>query len=191
MATSRVQLRPWQYRLIAVVTGVTLVTVGALATAVPASGQTNVEMGTLTVSDVNRTVDGDVSDVRIDTEINYEHDVPDATRRIIKLKAGPSADELETVTFVQDSDPQGKDSGSVTASGSLTELSAYSASDFDPALAGTQTRTVVVAAEIEVRRDGGSPVTTQVTEPVTVTLHDGAVLSADVGGSGSVSVNTA
>jgi len=191
MATSRLPLRPWQYRLVAIMTGVTLVTVAALLTATaPAAGQSDLELGTLTVSDVNRTVDGDVSDVQIDAQLDYSHDVPDATRRIVTLKAGPSADNLETVTFAQESGPAGTDSGSVSLSGSLTELDAYSASDFDPALADSQTRTVVVAAEIEVRRESGEPVVTQVTEPVTIQLHDGAVLSADVGGSGDITVNT-
>lgn len=190
MATNQ-RLRPWQYRLLAIMIGLTLVVGGAITAAtMPATGQTNVEMGEFRVGDVNETVDGDVSDVTLAADLAYQHDVPDATRRLVKLKVGPDEDNLETVAFVQDDDPSGQDSGTVTLSGSLTDTSAFDAADFDPALAESQTREVVVAATIEVRRANGDPVTTTVTDTVTVTLHDGATLSATVGGSGSINVAT-
>lgn len=190
MATNQ-RLRPWQYRLLAIMIGLTFVVGGAITAAtMPATGQTNVEMGEFRVGDVNETVDGDVSDVTLAADLSYQHDVPDATRRLVKLKVGPDEDNLETVAFVQDDDPSGQDSGTVTLSGSLTDTSAFDAADFDPALAESQTREVVVAATIEVRRANGDPVTTTVTDTVTVTLHDGATLSATVGGSGSIDVAT-
>lgn len=191
MATSRPQLQQWQYRTLGILIGGTIVVALVIATAtVPASGQTNADVGSLDVSGVNKTADGNVSAVTLETDIGYSFDVPDATRRIVSVSVGPSEDNMEQIGFRQDSNPGGQDSGTVSLSGDVTDTSLYSARDFNPELAGSKTTVMVVRATVEVRRANGEPVTATATDTVTVNLEDGATLSADVGGSGEVSVTT-
>jgi len=167
------------------VIGVTALMVGAMS----ADAQTSV--GGFTVDDVNRTVSGNVSDVTVSSDITYNHDVPDAERRIIRLQIGTSSDDLETIGYRNTRDVAGTDSGTVTLSGSALEHSGVSAADVDPALADSETTTLVVAANITVYRSNGETVTNTATDTVTLTLSDDNELSAEVGGSGSVSVSTA
>lgn len=192
MATSRPQLRPWQYRLLGILIGGTIVVALVIASAtMPAQGQTNADVGSLDVSGVNKTVDGNVSTVTLSTNVGYEFNVPDAERRIVSVSVGPSKDNMEQVGFRQDTNPGGSDTGTVSIGGDVTDTSLYSAKDFDPELAGDKTTVMVVRATVEVRRANGEPVTATATDTVTVELEDGATLSADVGGSGSVTVTTA
>ena len=167
-----------------------IATVAALTLAPQSAAASGLTLGALTVSDVNRTINGNVTDVRVNARLDYQHDVPDATRRIVKLQVGPSENDLETVTFIQEPDPQGKTSGTVELSGSLLDANAFSRMDFDPALADSKTTEVVVRATVEVRREGGSPVTKSVTKHVSVSLTDGTELTVDVGGSVEVVVVT-
>lgn len=156
----------------------------------PADAQASVDMGELQIADVNETVDGDVSDVTVDTTLTYEHSVPDATTRVLKLKAGPSKDELTELTFAAERDVSGDDAGTVSLSGSLLEADGITAADLNPAIADTTETTVYVAATIEVKRANGEAVTRTVIEPVTLTLTDGATLDVSVGGDGSLTVET-
>ena len=142
----------------------------------------DLSLGSLDASGVNQTVDGDVSDVRLNAAIDYQHDIPDATRRIVKLQVGTTKDNLETVSFVQEPDPDGTASGTVDLTTSLFDASALSPEDVDPGMAETKKTDVLVRAVVEVRRAGGEPVTQTVTERVTLKIHDGTELTASVGG---------
>jgi len=152
--------------------------------------EADIAVGSLSVADVNRTVNGNVSDVTLSTDLAYEHDVPDADRRVLKLKVGPSADNLETVAFRNDRDVAGTDSGTVILSGSVLDHTEWTAGDMDPALAATKTTELTVQAEIEITRANGQTVTDTVTDTVTVTLHDGSELTAAIGGDGTLTVET-
>jgi hypothetical protein len=190
MATSK-RLRPWQYRLLGILIGGTVVVALVIATAtVPAHGQTNADVGSLDVSGVNKTVDGNVSTVNLQTDIAWEFDVPDASRRIVSVSVGPSKDNMEQIGFRQDTNPGGQGTGTVSIAGDVTETPLYTADDFDPKLAGNKTTVMVVRATVEVRRANGEPVTATATDTVTISLEDGATLSVSVGGSGDVTITT-
>jgi hypothetical protein len=188
---TRTSLTSRQHRLLisAVVLAVAVTAFLALAVQ-PANAQATVEMGELQIADVNQTVDGDVSDVTVDTTLAYNHSVPDATTRILKLQAGPTRDQLTELTFAAERDVAGTDAGTVDLSASLLEADGITASDLNPAIADTTETTVYVAATIEVKRENGESVTRTVVEPVTLTLTDGATLDVAVGGEGSLTVET-
>lgn len=188
MATSR-SLRPWQYRALAILIGVTVVVALVLATAtMPARGQATV--GGLDIQGVDRTVSGNVSAVTLDAKIDFSHDVPDATSRIVELHVGPSESELDQLSFRRESDPRGDTIGAVEMQGDVTDTSAFSADDFAPPVAGNESQQVVVQAVIEVERPNGQTVTATATDTATVQLTDSATLSADVGGTGNITVAT-
>lgn len=155
-----------------------------------ASAGTTADLGGLEVDGVNKTVDGNVSDVTLNTSMNYEYDVPDATQRVIKLKVGPNEGDLETIDYVVEQDPSGSVSGSVSLSGSVLEHAELSASDVNPALASSEETEFVVEVSMEVTRANGEVVTREVSDTVVVRLRDGASLEASLGGSGSVTVET-
>lgn len=192
MATSDHLRRPRTvFRIIAIAVILAGLAATGLALATqPAAGQASVTMGDLSVPDANTTAEGNVSDVRLTVDAGFEYDVPDADRVIVELAVGPSASELETVAFRQPTAVQGQHSGSASFDASVLDASAYTASDFQPPVAGNVTKELVVALTLEVRRTNGDPVTATVTEPVTLTIHDDATLSASVGGVGNVSVVT-
>lgn len=192
MATSYRRGRPqWHYKLLAVLVGLTLVTAGGIYVATqPGQAQSDAQLGDLEIGDVNRTVDGDVTAVSLAADVDYQWDVPDASRVVVELKAGPDRDNLETLAFRQVDDAQPSGSGTFEMGGDLTQHSRLSASMFDPGLARTTNQSVVVVAEIEVRRAGGGNVTSAASDSVTVVLHDGATLEAGVGGTGNLTVST-
>jgi hypothetical protein len=152
--------------------------------------QASMQMDGLSIADENKTVSGNVTAVTLDADLSYQHEVPDAERRIVKLKVGPSKDDLTLVDYQQQRDPSGTASGTVTLSGSVLEHEAFSAEVFQPGVASTSAREIVVQAVVEVQRSGGDAVTHTVTDTATVRLTDDAELSAAVGGTGVVSVET-
>lgn len=147
-----------------------------------ASASSDLELGGLQAAGVNETIDGNLTDIQVAAELDYNHSVPDASRRIVELHVGPSESELTSVAFRQDTDPAASDRGSVDMTASLFDADGLTASDFQPSTAESKTTDVVVRAVVEVRRSGGDPVRSTVTERVTVTLHDGTTLTAEVGG---------
>lgn len=152
--------------------------------------QASVTLDEMNVDGTNKTIDGDVSDVLVDTQVNYDHDVPDATQRVVTLKAGPSEGDLETVDYRVFQDPDGTAEGSVGLAGSAVDETSLTAEDFNPALASTQSTDIVVQAVIEIERENGETVTRTVTDTVTITLTDGATIDASVGGEGHTAVET-
>jgi len=161
---------------------------GAL-TASPASAQVTVD--DFEVADHDKTVTGDVTGVGVETTLAFDHAVPDATSRIVKLHVGPSESDLESVAFARERSPTGDDAGQVTLSGDLTDHAAWSASDFDPATASSVEREVVVQATLTLERENGDAVTRTVTDTATITLTDGTELDATLGGDGTFTVETA
>lgn len=177
---------------IVIATAVLLAAVGGAAVMAPsAEAQADLTLDTLSVSGANQTVGGNVTDVMLSTTLDYQHDVPDATRRIVKLKAGPSADDLTLLDYQQVRDPAGTASGSVTLSGSVLDHSAWTADTFAPGIANTTSQEVVVQAVVEVHRETGDVVRHSVTDTATVTLTDDTELTVSVGGTGNVTVRTA
>jgi hypothetical protein len=155
-----------------------------------ASAQTDMTLDTLNVTGTDRTVSGNVTAVRLTSGLDYQPEVPDATRRIVKLQVGTTTGDFETITYQQTRDPAGTASGSVQLSGSVLDHSALSASDFQPPVANTTSQELVVRAVLEVHRSTGDVVTHTVTDTATVTLHDDGTLSATVGGTGNITVQT-
>jgi hypothetical protein len=171
----------------ALVVGVaaTVLLAGTPATA----AQTDVSVESLSVADHTTTVDGDVSDVQIQTTLGYNQSVPDATERVIKLRVGPSESELETLAFTRSTDAA-DGTGTVDLGGSLTDAG-FTAEDFNPDTGETTETQVVVQAVIEVTRDGGTVERTTATDTATVTIQDGTTISVTIGGSGEFTVSTA
>lgn len=164
-------------------------TIGALAYGPQeAAADSGVELGGLQGSGVNETLDGNLSNIEIAASINYDHDVPDATRRVVELHVGPSESEMTNVGFLNEPEPEGEASGSVDIEASLFDADGFEPGDFQPDLAESETTTVVVQAVVEVRRDAGGPERSTVTEEFDVTLHDDATLTVESGGTVSLSV---
>jgi hypothetical protein len=175
-----------------IASGIVLLTLGiAGAFIAPSSpAEASMQMDGLSIADENKTVSGNVTGVTLDADLSYQHEVPDAERRIVKLKVGPSKDDLTLVDYQQQRDPSGTASGTVTLSGSVLEHEAFSAEVFQPGVASTSAREIVVRAVVEVQRSGGDAVTHTVTDTATIRLTDDAELSAEVGGTGVVSVSS-
>ncbi len=169
---------------------IVLATTGAAISFVtaPVAGQTSVNVESLSITDATTTANDDVTDVQIDTTLGYNQSVPDATERVIKLRVGPSDSNLETLTFTRTESPA-DGTGTVELSGSLMDAG-FSASDFNPDPGATKETTVVVEAVIEVPRENGDPVTATATDTATVTVDDGAIVQATVGGEGELTVKT-
>jgi len=180
-----------QYRIATTLGIIALVAVGAVVATQPASGQAEIQTGDLTISDTDETINGDVSDVRLSTTLDYSHDVPDAERRLIMLSVAPVGGDSERIAFVQDTVNGDPASGTVTLDGSLFDHSEIDAKTVAPELASEQTTEIEVTAEIEVRRESGDPVTHTVTDTATLSLTDGTDLTAELGGSGGLTVTTA
>jgi len=179
------------YRLGIITLVLALIGVGALGIATTSAGaESTLDMTGLDVADVNRTVSGDVSDVTLSVDLSYSHEVPDATRRVIKIQVGPDKDSLTTLDYINEQDMAGTDSGTVTLSGSILDAQGLTASEIDPALASTNETQVVVQAEIEITRSNGETVTETVTDTATLRLTDGGNLTASIGGSGEFTVET-
>lgn len=181
-------------QVVSIILALALITVGAgvavYGTTDTAEASSSLALNSLSVADANTTVNSDVRDVTLGVSVDYEHEVPDATRRIVKVKVGPSKQDLELLTYSQTTDLQGTETGTVSLSGSLLKHSAWDASTFDPALAGNTTTTVVVQATIEIERANGETERHSVTDTATVVVRDGTVLVVRVGGSGSFTVST-
>lgn len=190
MAANRPRGRQWYRYLIALGIGVVVLTALGIVATAPASGQVDAQLGSLSIGDVNQTVSGNVTDVNVDVTLEYDQTVPDASQRIIELKAGPSSSELETLTFVNHDNVAGDETGTVSLSASLLKASAFEAADFNPDYGGKTTHDIVIGATIEVRQADGDPVVTTVTEPVTITVHDDGEITASLGGSGDVTLET-
>lgn len=181
--------RQW-YRLGLVTLALTTVGIAALlGAATTADAQTDLSVGSLNVTGVNDTVSGNVTDATVSATLDYKLDVPDADRRIVRLEAGPTANDTALLDYTQ-RETDGAATGTVTLSGSLFEHRKYSTVTLTPDRAATHTTQFVVVAEIEVTRSDGDPVTTTVEDTVTLTLADDGTLVADIGGSGEVSIQT-
>lgn len=189
-------MRTWQpatkrqWTSLAIIT-VLLTAVGGLALlgAGQADAQTNIDVDGLNVTGENRTISGNVTDATLETTLSYNTDVPDADRRTIKLKAAPEDDTPQLIDYTSRS-IDGETSGTVILSGSLMEDTQLTQTTLQPAQAGTTTTEIVVVATIEVTRPDGEAVTTERRDTVTLTLRDDGSLVAEVGGTGSVTVET-
>lgn len=192
MATSTTITWRQVYRAGTILVFVAAIGLGILMLGTPtAQGATaDLTLGNLTVDGVNRTVSGNVTDVTLTATLDYSFEVPDATQRVVKIQAGADTSSLSTVDYAVQMDPSGTASGTVTLSGSVLSATTLTASDVDPTVASTETTEFVVRAVIEVTRDNGETVTATVTDTVTVTVTDGTELSAQVGGTGNVTVQT-
>lgn len=157
----------------------------------PGAGQAELDVDSLEIDGVEKTVDGDVSEVQLSTELDYQYDVPNADSHTVTLYVAPEGGNYETVTYNYESSVDANTSGSVALSGDITEHSKISASDIDPAVATTETTTVQIKTDIEVTRDNGDPVTDQSETTATIQLTDSGSLEASVGGTGELTVTTA
>jgi len=144
----------------------------------------------LSVGDTNQTVDGDVQAVRMTGTAQYEYQAADAESRTVELRVGPDEENLETIGYVYADRVDGSASGTVDLDGDVLDHSAWTAADFDPALAETETTDMVVELRIEVTRANGETVTAREVRDVTLDLTDGSVVDASVGGDMQVVVET-
>lgn len=185
--------RGTEWRRLLIVAGVVLAVIGVavLVGAQSAEGATaSVTMGNLTMSGTNQSVDGTVTDVGVNANLKYRHDVSNADRRTVELLVGTNKSNVQAVTFKSAADPQANTSGTLTLSGSLLNHPQLSAANFRPPTAGDVSTTVVVGARITVTRADGPDVTRTVLERTTVTFRDGDPGTATIGGTMTVTVTT-
>jgi hypothetical protein len=184
--------RTWTYRFIGFALVLGVVGLGVIAGAAqPAAGQADLTLDTLSVADTNETITEDIQTVELETTLDYNHDVPDTDRRLITLEARPEGGTYEQVTFSTEDVVSDAESGSVTLSGDLLQHSAISAADLQPAVAGNTTTEIDVRATLEVQRENGDTVTSTIEDTATLSLHDGTELTAEIGGTGDLTVTTA
>lgn len=192
MATNDLTERQW-YRYALIALGVvTLVLAAILLTASPAgaTNETDLHVQNLTVDGVNRTLEGNITGARVETTLNYEIDVADASRRVIRLKVGPNANDTTTLDFSNADVTADQSSGTVTLAGSLFKHESLNASALTPGHGMTNTTEVVVVAEIAVTTTNGETIETVVERPVDITLTDPGGPIARLGGTGNVTVQT-
>lgn len=190
MAWQPTTTRDW-YRV--GVTALTLAVVGLAALHVAtaqAGAQTDIDMDSLDVAGVNQTVTGNVTGATLTTTLSYETSVPEAQERIIRLKAGPSTDQLTLLDYDRQQSVTGQVSGTIELSGDLLADTALAADDLAPATGATQTTEIVVQADIEVTRPDGPPVTHTIRDTATVRLTDAGTVTATLGGDGTITVHT-
>lgn len=169
--------------------GVLLLGIGLFVVQADAgTASADVQVGSLSVDDVNRTVDGGVTDVQIDASLTYGTSAPDPQMRVVELLAGPSESELSVVSFSHSNQPDA--TGTVDLSGSLVELDSIDAETLTPATGETTTQDIVVGARIEVERANGDTITRTVTQPATIRIENGTDITADLGGEIDLSVQT-
>ena len=192
MATNDRTERQWyRYGLLAL--GIaTLALAVLLLTASPAgaSNQTDLDVGNLTVDGVNKTLEGNITGANVTTTLNYEIDVEDASRRVVRLKVGPTANDTTTLDFSNADVTADQTTGTVTLSGSLFEHADLNASALTPAHDKTRTTEIVVVAEITVTTTDGETIETVVERPVDISLTDPGGPIARLGGTGNVTVQT-
>jgi len=152
--------------------------------------QTEAELSEWSVDDVNRTLDGDLSDLDLTADVEYQYDVEDADRRLVKLAVGPTKNKTETITFEYDREPAPQGAGTVTLTESILSAESLDAEMFRPALAESNTTEIVVGAGLEIQRANGETVTSWAYDRVEIMLTDDATLTASVGGTGNVTVQT-
>lgn len=164
--------------------------VGAGATVITESADatTDLSVGNLTASDVNRTITGNVTGGTFTADLAYETTAPSSNQILLKFKAGPDTGNLSTLEWRQ-YEVSGATSGDATLSGSFADAG-IDPLTLDPSVGATRNSTVYVAATIEVSRSGGTTMNKTVIEPVTLRLHDDGSLTASVGGQVDVSVTT-
>ena len=180
-----VPTRQW-YR-IGIAVFVIVVGVGVAVTLAPTAGA-SAQVDTLSVDGTEHTVDDDIQDVLLDALVAYQYDVADAEQYIVELQVGESAEELETIAWDYDDEPEGAESGTVELEGSLLDADAFSAEDLQPPLAETEETDVVVGVVLEVERENGETETATETETVTLTVHDGGSVEVSVGGDVTITV---
>jgi hypothetical protein len=184
------QRQQW-YRLgllaLVVATGSIAFTLAGTSTA---GAQSDLSFNDLNVSGVNKTVEGNVTGATVQTQLDYKTDVPGADRRVIRLEAGPTANNTVALDYNNSAIEDGTTQGTVTLSGDVFRHKALNTTRLTPARGETTTTEIVVAAEITMSRPEKPDVTRRITEPVTLTLTDDGGAMARLGGSGSVTINT-
>lgn len=192
MATNDLTERQW-YRYALIALGLTTLVIAAvLMGAGSASANTNTDLAVedLTIDGANKTLQGNVTGATVETTLNYEIDVADASRRVVRLKVGPTANDTTTLDFSNADVTADQTDGTVTLSGSLFDHESLNASMLTPAHDQTRTTEVVVVAEITVTTTDGETVETVVERPVDISLTDPGGPIARLGGTGAVTVQT-
>lgn len=183
--------RQWyRYGLLALVVGTLAVAVTMAGTA-PADANSELQVSDLNVTGVNETVANNVTAANVTTMLHYDIDVPTGDRRVIRLKAGPTANDTVTLDYDNAAMSSGQEQGTVALSGDLFRHEDLTQSLLQPGHGETRTTDIVVVAEVTVSRPNAPDVTTETVEPVTITLTDEGGPVARIGGTGNVTVQTA
>jgi VCBS repeat-containing protein len=142
-----------------------------------------------TVADVNKTVDGQLEDVALESTISFDYQVDNAETMTMQLVAGPTKNQTDTVSYTANTDAPAENSGEITLTGSLLETSNLTASDFRPASGGNTTQTLVVGVVMQVETTHGETETVREYDTVVVTLSDTAN-QIEVAGTGQIVIET-
>lgn len=169
------------------------ITAGTLAGSAPAEAQAS--LSELSIGDAERTIgpNGAVTDVVVDVTATYEWDSthqPDAVTAT--LYAAPQGGSFAPVDEISFADPGQNASGTATLSGGLVAAGVYPQSAFDPAEGAQATATPRFKLVLKLTRGGERIGLANVaTQAAIVVSRDEMTVSARIGGSGSMVVETA
>lgn len=187
------QQRNWRRIGMTLTLALTLASLGLVAGGTllsnPSSAATMQTSG-YTVADVNKTVDGQLEGVALESTVSFDYQVDNADTMTMQLVAGPSKNQTDTVSYTANTDAPDENSGEITLSGSLLETSNLTASDFRPPSGENKTQTLVVGVVMEIDTTHGETETVTQYDTVTVTLSDEDNSEIQVSGTGQIVIET-
>ena len=146
--------------------------------------------GGFEVANVNESVDGEVSDLRLTADADYGWTADHADMATVQLVVGESRESATPVDYVTVRDPSRDGSGTESFDVSIFDSDDFSRADFQPAEGEEVSREVVVGVIVEVDTAYGETERATAYDTVTVDLADDVTLEADAGGSGTITVET-
>jgi hypothetical protein len=182
-------------RLGAAAVGGSAATAAGLSVATESAAQTGL---TLEVAGDSATIgtDGSVTAVRLDVDVEWQYDLPDATSPatvIVEVAAGTDGD-VTVVGSAESAQLFVEAEGSERFDVGLLQQGALSASDVEPSGTGERATDVVVEARLRVENAGGDVLAREATsDTATLTVTRDGVEASEygaVGGSGSLAITT-
>ena len=146
--------------------------------------------GGFDVADVNESVDGEVSDLRLTADAEYGWTADHADMATVQLVVGESRESATPVDYVTVRDPARDGGGTESFDVSVFDSDDFARSDFQPGGGSEVSREVVVGVIVEVETAYGETERATAYDTVDVTLSDDVTLTASAGGSGEIVVET-
>lgn len=173
-------------RVLAMLAGAATTTTAAVAVG-SEEADADIQFGTLSVSDgTHESEDPQVTPVvTVDAEFSYT--VESVTDYNVSLELGPDHDNRMFVDLVSTETAVMDGQFSESLSGPVTDIDAYSQSDFAPAAGETVTEDIAIALTLSVMDGGATMVTAAVEDTATITVtNTGVNTTVALGGEGEI-----